>query len=102
MAIAQAETTLTLAGEDRTWRVEIFCEKGEDPIIVVHRESIRAADGDVIARERGATVHRTGSGVAADSFTVGSVTLTGAQLAAFVAAAADQWRTADLETATAS
>jgi hypothetical protein len=97
MAIEQPETTLTLSGEERTWRVEIFCEKGQDPTIVAHRETIKSdANGNVVTRERGVTVRRTGSGVATDTITVGNLTITGAQLAAVVAAAADKWRSYDL------
>lgn len=97
MAIEQGTQTLAVTTEERTWKVEVFCEKGADPIVRIHRQLVRTnAAGEVLSVDNNATVERRQSEVGADSITATGVTVTGNQLAALVSAAADQWRTEDL------
>ncbi|MGB6080199.1 MAG: hypothetical protein WBF99_12145 [Xanthobacteraceae bacterium] len=99
MAIEQGAETVTLTVEERTWRVEIFCEKGEDPTIRAHRQTVRSGgSGSVLSVENGALVERRSSAIQGDTFTAAGVTITGAQLAGLIAQAADQWRSEDLAT----
>ncbi|MBN8960584.1 MAG: hypothetical protein J0H71_05585 [Rhizobiales bacterium] len=97
MAIEQGTETVTVTLEERTWRVEIFCEKGEDPTIRAHRQTVRSdAGGNLLSIVNCATVERNSSTIQGDTFTAAGVTVTGAQLADLIAAAADQWRSEDL------
>ncbi len=104
MAIDQGTETMIIASQERTWRVNIETAKGEDPVVTVWREVVRTApDGSVISRESAGDFSRSLSEVAAETITVpGSspaITLTMAQLAAAIAATADQWRLQDIAAA---
>jgi hypothetical protein len=100
MAITMGTETVALTIEERTWRVNIETPRGEVPIVTVFREIIRAdASGAVVSREVGPVASRAADAVAADQFTADGVTVTGAQLAALIAQAADQWRQADIAAA---
>lgn len=97
MAIEQGTETVSLTSEERTWRVEIFTDKGIDPLVRVHRQVIKStADGTILSVQDNAIVERLQSAVMNDSFTAAGVTVTGAQLAALISQAADQWRAEDL------
>lgn len=97
MAIDQGTETLSVMKSERTWRVEVFCERGEDPIVRAHRETITTtAAGELVGRERaGVTVERKLSAVAAEQINGMSC----AQLAAQIAAVADAWRQQDIAAA---
>lgn len=100
MAIEQGTATVALTTEERTWRVEIYCEKNEDPLVRAHRQVTRSlADGTVISTENNATVERRQSQVHDETFTAAGVTVTGDQLAALISQAADQWRAQDVANA---
>lgn len=97
MAIEQGTETVTVTVEERTWRVEIFCEKGEDPTIRAHHQTVRSdGNGNVLSIENGAIVERRSSAIQGDTFTAVGISVTGAQLAELIAQAADQWRGEDL------
>jgi hypothetical protein len=97
MAIELGIETETVSKEERTWRVELFCEKGEDPTIRAHREIVTLnTDGKVIARDRDVpVVARHLSVIANKSFTFNSKTYTAAELAGVIAAVADTLRQED-------
>jgi hypothetical protein len=97
MAIEQGTETVAVTSEERTWRVEIFTDKGIDPLVRVHRQVIKSlADGTVLSIQDNAIVERLQSAVMNDSFTAAGVTVSGAALAALISQAADQWRAEDL------
>jgi hypothetical protein len=99
MAIDQGTATLTVASQERTWRVNIETAKDADPIVTVYREKIMTApDGSVISREEAPSTARSLSAVADQAITVPgtSIVLTVAQLAAAIAATADKWRKDDI------
>jgi hypothetical protein len=81
--------------------VEIFAEAGDDPTVRAHREVVRIdGDGRVVWREREIpAVTRALSQIAATQFTGGGATVTGGELAALIAAAADSLREADIAAA---
>jgi len=67
-----------------------------DPTVRAHRQTVRAdSNGTVLSVDNNAIVERQASAVAEDSFTAAGVTVTGAQLAALISLAADQWRAED-------
>jgi hypothetical protein len=99
MAINLGTETLDVTKSERTWRVEIFCERGNDPIIRAHRETIWiASDGTLLRSERGVTVDRSLSQIATESHDG----LTGAQLAGAIASRADFWRQQNIDAAAAA
>lgn len=101
MAITQGTETVALTTEERTWKVEIFCDKGTDPTVRVHRQLVKSdPSGAIVGIENNATVERRQSQVAESTFTAASTTVTGNQLAALISQAADQWRTEDLNNQT--
>jgi hypothetical protein len=97
MAIELGDETLTLTKSERTWRVEIFVEHGDDPIIRAHREVVMTdADGKVSSRDRAIpTVERRLSAIAGKTY----AGLTGAELAGAIAAWADGLRQEDIAAA---
>lgn len=100
MAIDQGSESLTLAVQERTWRLEIFTESGEDPVVRVHRETVRTGnDGTIVSRERGTVVERNFLSVAQQVFVIGGNEYTGAEIAGVVSAVADYWRAEDLAAA---
>ena len=99
MAIDQGTATIAVTTSERTWRVNIETALGADPVVTVWRENVKKlADGSILAKEQAAIVTRSLSEVATQSITVPgtSISLTMAQVAALIAAAADAWREADL------
>lgn len=59
MAIDLGSQTLSVTKQERTWRVECFCEDGTDYELVAHREVVTTdPNGVVISRERDKEVHR--------------------------------------------
>ena len=98
MAIELGNNTLAVTRQERTWRLELFTERGEDPSVRAHREVVRVdGEGNVLARDRGIpAVERRLSVVAAQSFTVAGHTYTAAEIAAVIAAVADTWRHEDI------
>lgn len=93
MATEQGTETVTVTKSTRTWRVEIFCERGNDPVVRAHREIIRVGDdGTVLSAERGITVDRLLSQIA-DEDVDG---ITGAALAGHIAKRADLWHEQDV------
>lgn len=98
MAIDQGTENLTLVKSERSWRVEIFCEHGADPLVRVHRETVGVAGGQIVSRERaGVVVERQLSAVATEQINGMSC----AQLAAQISAVADAWRQQDIAAAAA-
>lgn len=85
----------TLTCRERTTRIDIRTPVGKDPIIRVMREkAFFAADGSLAYVDGGSSfleIRRNLSKVVAQTFTLGDVTLTGAQLAGFLALAGDTW-----------
>jgi hypothetical protein len=97
MAITQGTETVALTIEERTWRLEIFIEKGTDPTVRAHREVVKTdAAGNVVAKDPSAVVERQLSKVASQSFAIGGKTYTGAEIANVLAAVVDTWRQEDL------
>jgi hypothetical protein len=96
MAIDLGTTTITVSKQERTWRLEIFTEKGQDPSVRAHREMIETASDGTFKRERsGVTVERSLSAVATETFQIGGHTYTGGEIAMVLAAIADTWRGQD-------
>lgn len=87
--------TVKLTGEERTWRVEIFCEKGDDPLIRAHREIVQVnAAGEVVQRDRSVGyVDRHLSAIARQKV----AGLTGAKLAETIADWCDTLRAEDVD-----
>ncbi len=85
--------------KERTWRIEISSELGEDPTLVARREVVQTdEDGNVISRQRNSpSVIRRLGGIAATEFSVGGVKITGASLALVVAGVVDTLRREDME-----
>jgi hypothetical protein len=97
MAIDQGTEAVTLSAAERTWRVEIFIERGEDALVRVHREIVKTdASGEVVARDRsvGALDVR-----ASEIETTMFADLTGAQLYAAIQGWADGLASARSENA---
>lgn len=101
MAMDLGTETAIVTMQERTWRVEIFCEKGDDPTLRAHREVVSIdANGKVISQDRKITmVNRRLSAMAAQSFTVGGKSYSGAEIAAVIAAVADALRQEDIAAA---
>src|SRR6266481_2831970 len=97
MAIKADDATVTLTRQERTFRVEIFCEKGNVPVIRAHREFHSAsADGKHFTSDRDVHhVTRLLTDFADKPMTFQGVTMTGAQLAGFIADAVDAWSVED-------
>lgn len=100
MSITEGTETIVLTIEERTWRLEIFTDKGVDPTVRAHREVVKTdASGNVISRETGVTVNRSLSQFASQSFTVAGKSYTGAEIANLISAVADTWRQEDIAAA---
>ncbi len=101
MATILGTETLDLTKEERTWRINIDSPKGEDPVVTAWREIVRTApDGTVISREQAGSIQRALSTVAENTIPVpggNGMQLSIEQLAATIAATADQWRQQDIE-----
>ena len=53
MAIDLGSQTLTTTRQERTWRIECFCDDGTDYKLVAHREILtKDQDGNIISMER--------------------------------------------------
>ena len=90
MSINLSKETKEINKEDRTWRVEIFCEHNQPYQVVVHRETLTTdADGNTISSERGVTISRTLEELSKDSAAV--------QIAAGIKSMADKWRQEDID-----
>lgn len=88
MSTPLGTTTLTVTKEERTWRVECFCENGTDYTMVAHREILsHAADGSVVSSERGKMVTRSVSQVAKETDSM--------QMLGLVKAVCDRWAAED-------
>lgn len=99
MAIDKGTKTLDIKTEERTWRITIETPKGGDPTVTIHRETVRTApDGSVISKEPGATVIRSLSRSAAQSFKIGEDVYDVAEIAGVIAAITDVWRQEDIDT----
>jgi hypothetical protein len=94
----------TLSIKERTTEIVIRTPLGADPHISVTREKVWIMPDGVTAvkREGVRQVQRNASAILAQSFTAAGATVTGAQLAALIAAAADTWRQEDVATEQAS
>jgi hypothetical protein len=102
MATSLGTETSVLTKEERTSQINIVSPKGEDPTITVYRDLVKTdAQGVIQSAESIAVVKRLGSAVMADSFTAAGATVTGAQLAALIAKAGDQWHAEDKAAAAA-
>jgi hypothetical protein len=96
MALDIGTESLTLTVKERSWRIEIFADLGIDPLLRAHREKVwLRPDGSVAHREVLEPVERRLSTIAAQTFDG----MTGAALAATIAAAADTFRLEDTEAA---
>lgn len=86
---------------ERTWRIEIETERGDDPVIRVFREKLTMAeDGTVLLRDRDLpVVGRRLSEITDQKVAVGAASYTGSEVAAVIAAMADAFRQQDIETA---
>jgi hypothetical protein len=101
MAITGA--TVTLTKKEYTWRIQIFAEAGQEPVIEFLRETrLVDAQGNVVGPpDRNVpSVTRRLSQVAARSFATmdGSKSLTGAELMGLFAKGGDDLRQEDLST----
>lgn len=94
MAINKTTETLTLTTEERTWRVECFCEDGTDYQMVIHRERLsKDASGNVIQRDRSLpSVSRTVSQVLGEPDAL--------QMLGLIKAKADGWAEEDAKKVT--
>lgn len=100
MAIDLGNETITVTRSERTWRVELFCERGQDYVLRGHRETVATgSDGSVSVARDIAPVEASLSAIATRSFAVddptnpgSKITLTGAQAAAFIAGVVDRLR----------
>lgn len=93
MAVSKGQKSLQVNVETRTWRVEVFCEKGQVPTVVVHRETITVDEqGAIVSSVRSPQpVTRTLDKVAAQEITVDGKKYTIAEIAAAIAETADVW-----------
>lgn len=98
MAIDIGTESVALTVKERTWRVEIFCEVGNDPIIRAHREKVwLRPDGSIAQVDRNIhPVERSLAAIAKQDFGGG---MTGLKLAQTIADVADAWRREDIEAA---
>ncbi len=93
MAVSKGQKSLQVNVETRTWRVEVFCEKGQVPTVVAHRETVTVDEqGGIVSNVRAPQpVTRTLDKVATQEFTVGGKKYTVAEIAAVIAEIADAW-----------
>ncbi len=97
MAITQGTETISVTSEERTWRLEIFTEKGQQYSVRAHRETVRTdSEGNILSRERGVTVERTFSAIATEQFTIAGKAYTGGEVADALSAIADIRRQQDI------
>lgn len=90
MSIELGNETKTINKEDRTWRVEIFCEHNQPYQVVVHREILATdSEGNLVSTERGITASRTLESLKDNP--------TALQVATAIKSMADQWRQEDLD-----
>lgn len=90
MAIELGTETKEIKKEDRTWRVEIFCEHNQPYKVIVHREILYTdSEGNVMRIERGETSSRTLENLSEDPEAL--------QVAAKIKSTADKWRQEDLD-----
>lgn len=67
MAVEIGQKTITVIQEERTWRIECFCEDGTDYTLRAHREVLtKDQDGNLISQERGKSVSRQVSQITDD------------------------------------
>lgn len=100
MAIDQGTETVSISTQERTWRINIETPIGQTPTVTAFREIIKSdGGGTIFAREIGIEVSRLADAVAAETFTAAGATVTGAQLAALISKAVDQWRQQDIDAA---
>ena len=94
MAIDMGSETVTVAKHEQTWRIEFFCEHGEDPTIRYHREILAMNGEEIASRDRNIdVVERKLSEIVA--VTYGG--LTGQQLADALMAWGDGLRQEDID-----
>lgn len=90
MSIELGTETKEIKKEDRTWRVEIFCEHNKPYVVNVHRETLYTdADGNVMKTERGVVTTRTLQNLMNDPEAV--------MIANKIKSTADKWRQEDLD-----
>ncbi len=98
MAIDQGTETVSISTQERTWRINIETPLGQTPVVTAFREIIKAdSGGTIFARAIGIEVSRLADAVATEKFTAAGATVTGAQLAALISKAVDQWRQQDID-----
>lgn len=69
MAIEKGVENIELMVEERTWRIEIFCDHGVDPMFVAHREKVWIRkDGTIMSREILKPVNRSLSSMVEKKF----------------------------------
>jgi hypothetical protein len=92
MAVALEAKTISVTPERRTWRTEVFSEKGEVPTIRFHREALEVdADGKIKSRDRLPPSSRVYSDIAGDTVSVGGKTYSATLAAAILAAFGDKY-----------
>jgi hypothetical protein len=99
MATDLGETVLTVKTSERTWRTEIESPLGAVPSITAHRETVRAAGGNVISRASGIQVGRSFADLGDDSVTVAGKSYSAKEIAAVIPAFIDKWRSEDIAAA---
>lgn len=103
MAVSLEAKTISVTPERRTWRTEIFSEKGEVPSIKFHREGLEVdAEGTIKSRDRLPASVRTFDVIQDDTVTVGGKTYSAALAAAIVAAFGDKYGEEDIAAAKAA
>lgn len=90
MAKDLGKQTVTVSKQERTWRVEIFCDLGNNPVINFHRQVV-LDDGTkkVADPTEYRVITRTAKELSEMSVTVAKNTYTGAELGAVISAFGD-------------
>lgn len=96
MATEGNEETVTIKAVTRTARVDIETAYNTVPTVRYHRETVSLIDGEAVAKSPWTVVERSLSEVAKDTVTIGDKTLSGAEMAAFIAAFGDRWHGEDI------
>lgn len=96
VAIEIGTEAVAVTTQERTWRINIETPSETVPAVTVYREVVKSDPSGVISKMQGITVTRQANFVVGDNFSADGITVSGAQLAALIAQAADQWRQEDV------
>lgn len=87
------EVATTVA--NRTWRVEVFCERDRASYeIVFHREQVKTVNGVVSSVTPLPAIRKNLNDVLSEEITAAGATVTVGQLTALVSAVGDNWEAA--------